>query len=228
MKNRIRISLLLSLILFAFWLSSTSSMGASSSPPAKGNGLRAEAKVTQAEARQTALKRVSKGTIKEGELEREGGRLIWSFDIATSGTQNITEVQVDAKNGKVVSVTTESPEKEAREAAEEKAGEKAGEKGKSVGKPSLAAQAKLSRAQAEKIALTRAPSGKVREGELEKEKGRLIWSFDIATPGTKNITEVQVDAKTGKVVSVATETPQAQQREAAEEKQESGGKGAAK
>ena len=72
---------------------------------------------------------------------------------------------------------------------------------------SLQAQAKVSRADAEKIALAKVPGGSIKEGELEKEKGKLIWSFDIATPGTKDITEVQVDAVTGEVVSVAKEAP---------------------
>jgi hypothetical protein len=44
-----------------------------------------------------------------------------------------------------------------------------------------------------------------------------VWSFDIAAPGTRDITEVQVDAVTGAIVSVETETP-AQQ--AAEKKQD--------
>lgn len=77
----------------------------------------------------------------------------------------------------------------------------------------LKAQAKISKAQAEQTALAKAPGGTVKEGELEKEKGKLIWSFDIATPGTKNITEVGVDAITGDVVSVATETPEQQAKE---------------
>ena len=81
----------------------------------------------------------------------------------------------------------------------------------------LQAQAKVSRADAEKIALTKAPNGTIKDGELEKEKGRLIWSFDIATPGTKDITEVAVDALTGAVVSVANETPAQQAKEKAED-----------
>ena len=73
--------------------------------------------------------------------------------------------------------------------------------------------AKLSQAAAEKVALMRAPGGTVKESELEKEHGRLVWSFDIATPGTTDITEVQVDAVTGEVVSVEKETPAQQQAE---------------
>lgn len=77
----------------------------------------------------------------------------------------------------------------------------------------LKAQAKISKEQAEQTALAKAPGGTVKEGELEKEKGKLIWSFDIATPGSKNITEVGVDAITGEVVSVETETPEQQAKE---------------
>jgi len=58
--------------------------------------------------------------------------------------------------------------------------------------------------------------------ELEKEHGKLIWSFDIAQVGSKNITEVQVDAKTGKIVSTKTETPDKERQEAIAEKK--GGK----
>ena len=71
----------------------------------------------------------------------------------------------------------------------------------------LQAQAKVSRADTEQTALTQAPLGTIKEGELEKEHGKLIWSFDIAMPDAKDITEVAVDALTGDVVSVAKETP---------------------
>ncbi len=71
----------------------------------------------------------------------------------------------------------------------------------------LQAQAKVSRSDAEKIALAKAPGGTIKEVELEKEKGKLIWSFDIATPGTADITEVNVDAMTGEVVGVEKESP---------------------
>lgn len=81
----------------------------------------------------------------------------------------------------------------------------------------LAAQARVSRADAEKTALTKAPNGTVKEAELEKEKGKLIWSFDIATPGSNDITEVAVDAVTGAVVSVEKESPEQQASEKAED-----------
>ena len=75
--------------------------------------------------------------------------------------------------------------------------------------------AKLSRADAQAITLAKVPGGTVKEGELEKEHGRLVWSFDITTPGTVDVIEVQVDAQTGEVVSQEIETPAAEQKESA-------------
>jgi uncharacterized membrane protein YkoI len=82
----------------------------------------------------------------------------------------------------------------------------------------LLAQAKVSRPDAERAALARVPGGTIKEGELEKEHGKLIWSFDIATPGTQDITEVHVDAVTGQVVNLEKETPADQQKESREKK----------
>jgi len=82
----------------------------------------------------------------------------------------------------------------------------------------LMKETKVTKSQAEKTALTKVPNGVIKSAELEKEHGLLIWSFDIAKPGTKNITEVQVDAKTGKIASVQIETPKDQASEAAADK----------
>ena len=81
----------------------------------------------------------------------------------------------------------------------------------------LAAEARISRADAEKTALAKVPNGTIKEGELEKEKGKLIWSFDISVPDSKDIKEVNVDAITGDVVGIETETPAQQAKEAAED-----------
>jgi uncharacterized membrane protein YkoI len=57
------------------------------------------------------------------------------------------------------------------------------------------------------------PNGSIKEGEIEKEDGKLVWSFDLATPGTTDLTEVLVDAMTGAVVSVEKETAADQEKE---------------
>ena len=90
------------------------------SKEAKQAKLMAMAKVSQSDAQATALAQVPNGTVKESELEKEHGKLIWSFDIATPGTPDITEVNVDAMDGKVVSTEKEKAEDEAKEAKGEK------------------------------------------------------------------------------------------------------------
>lgn len=77
----------------------------------------------------------------------------------------------------------------------------------------LQAEAKVSKSDAEKIALARIPNGTVKEGELEREKGKLIWSFDITVPDSKDVKEVTVNALTGEVVSVETESPRQESKE---------------
>jgi len=82
--------------------------------------IKKEAKITKQQATATALARVPDGKIREAELEREGGKLVWSFDIARPGTKDITEIQVDAKTGEIVSQTTETPKHEASEKTSKK------------------------------------------------------------------------------------------------------------
>src|SRR5882724_4630781 len=66
----------------------------------------------------------------------------------------------------------------------------------------LMAAAKISKEDAEKTAMARVPNGTIKEGDLEKERGKLQWSFDVTTPGSKDTTEVNIDAMTGDVISV--------------------------
>jgi hypothetical protein len=87
--------------------------------------------------------------------------------------------------------------------------------GKTTTKPKITAKA------ARATALAKAP-GKIMGEELEREKGMLVWSFDIRT-NAKTITEVWVDANSGKVVRTELETPaheKAEQKKEAAEKKE--------
>jgi uncharacterized membrane protein YkoI len=69
--------------------------------------LQAKAKITKAEAQATALAKVPNGTVKDSELERENGKLIWSFEFNTPDSKDITEVNVDAMTGAIISVEHE-------------------------------------------------------------------------------------------------------------------------
>ena len=70
-------------------------------------GLLARAKVKPEAARATALKRIQGGRIVKEEIEEEGGRLVFSFDVRSENKKGIEEVQVDALTGEVVAVEHE-------------------------------------------------------------------------------------------------------------------------
>lgn len=98
--------------------------------------LQALAKVPMTTARATALATVPKGTIKSEELEREHGKLLYSFDIATAGKSGIDEVQVDASTGSLIGgVVHENAAAEAAEAKAEAKEAKAGTKAAKTVKP---------------------------------------------------------------------------------------------
>ena len=71
--------------------------------------------ITMDAAKKTALAKVDGGVIKSSELEKEKGKLIYSFDVVAPNRQ-IVEVNVDAISGAVVSVEHESAAKERAEA----------------------------------------------------------------------------------------------------------------
>lgn len=86
--------------------------------PAK---LLARTKVAEPAAATTALGKVPGGSIKGVELEEEGGKLIYSYDIAVAGKSGIDEVNVDAVTGSVVAVSHEDAASEKKETAQDAA-----------------------------------------------------------------------------------------------------------
>ena len=88
------------------------------------------------------------------------------------------------------------------------------------GDAKLKAEAKVKEAEAIAIARKEVPTGKIESGEIERENGKLIYSFDIKVPGKSGIEEVNVDATTGSLVAHEHETPKAEKKEAAMEAKE--------
>jgi uncharacterized membrane protein YkoI len=86
--------------------------------------------------------------------------------------------------------------------------------------PALARSAKISLDSARAIAMKRVANASIESQELEREHGRLIYSFDMKVPGKSGIQEVNVNALNGRVVGVSHEGPAAEKREAAAEKKE--------
>lgn len=69
--------------------------------------------------------------------------------------------------------------------------------------PAERKQVKITSEQARKIALEKV-GGTVIEEELEKEKGKLVYSIEIRDANRK-VFDVEVDAKTGAIVNVEEE-----------------------
>jgi hypothetical protein len=92
-------------------------------------------------------------------------------------------------------------------------------------KAALSKEAKITMEEAQKTALAKEP-GKIKSKELEREKGRLIYSFDIKT--ADGLHEIQVDAMTGELVEDTVESAAAEAKEkAADKKQKKSEKAAA-
>jgi hypothetical protein len=66
---------------------------------------------------------------------------------------------------------------------------------------------KITKARAERIALTKMPGGSIRSAELETARGQRFWAVYIAKPGSKNAKEIRVDATSGQILAVQTERP---------------------
>jgi hypothetical protein len=86
--------------------------------------LKAEAKIPYATAKATALSKVPGGTVKKYELERENGKLLYSFDIATKGKGGIDEVQIDAITGEQIGSAVHETAKDEKAEAKAEAGER--------------------------------------------------------------------------------------------------------
>ncbi len=81
-------------------------------------------------------------------------------------------------------------------------------------KPGLLRQASITPDAATRTAMQQVTNGQIREAEIEQEKGKLVYSYDIKVPGKSGIDEVLVDAKTGAVVSHTHESAAAEAAEA--------------
>jgi uncharacterized membrane protein YkoI len=93
---------------------------------------------------------------------------------------------------------------------------------------SLASKTKVTEEAAAKTALAKVPNGSIESVELEREKGKLLYSYDIKVPGKKGVQEVHVDAMTGKLLSSVHESEETEKKEAAAEAKEAKEKSTAK
>ncbi len=131
-------------------------------------------KINKEQATKVVLAQYKDAVIQDSELEKENGKLIWSFDLKIGSA--IKEVWVDANTGKIIKTEAESEAEEKEEQISEKA---------------------------EKAALKKVP-GEIIKKEAKKENGKTIYSFEIKKKNG-NLVEVDVNAKTNKVMKVEEE-----------------------
>jgi len=115
-----RIGTFATMLTAMFVLGSASRLSAQEAKPATKREpsqalLRREAKVAEADARKTALAEVPRGKVQSHELERENGKLIYSYDIKVAGRAGTEEVNVDAITGAVVAHEHEDAKAEVKE-----------------------------------------------------------------------------------------------------------------
>jgi len=70
-------------------------------------------------------------------------------------------------------------------------------------KPGLRQQAKITCAQAKAAALRHAGKGKIVKSEIEKDKGKVVYSISIDDGAKDDLVEVKIDAKSGALVEKA-------------------------
>jgi hypothetical protein len=104
----------------ALALGSTVAMPVLAAGTSPQDTLKAQAKVSEADARKTALDAVSGATVQGAELENEGGKLVWAFDLRIPNSPNVVEVIVDATTGHIISKQFETPTVGAKEAQADK------------------------------------------------------------------------------------------------------------
>ena len=77
-----------------------------------------ENRISIEKAREVALRAYS-GKIQGEELEFEGGKWIYSFDLKNSKDRRVHEIHIDALNGKLLDAHTETPAEERKELKED-------------------------------------------------------------------------------------------------------------
>jgi uncharacterized membrane protein YkoI len=100
------------------------------------------------------------------------------------------------------------------------AGSAIAQKAKPESQAALMREAKVTKAAATATALAQVPGAKVSASEIERENGKLIYSFDLKVKGKSGIDEINVDAITGAVVARSHEGAKTEKKEAAQEAKE--------
>jgi uncharacterized membrane protein YkoI len=154
---------------------------------AKARANLPKAKVTLAQAVETASKAIPAGKVVEAELKSENDGLLFEVEIVTGKIHQ--EVEIDAMTGKIIKTEVEDQAGEDQEQEELET--------------EAAATAKFSVAKAIDAALKEVKASKAFEANFEREDGKLLICVEVVAG--KAIKEVEFDAMTGKLIGVDDE-----------------------
>lgn len=133
------------------------------------------ATISKTQAETDALNAVGGGTVLQAVRDTYAGKQTWSVDVA--GTAHEYEVQVDAHSGAILKIITQPL--------------------------APTASGLISKSQAETDAQKAVGGGTILQAVLETDKGKKIWSVDVA--GSAAEYEVHVDAHTGAILLIITQ-----------------------
>jgi uncharacterized membrane protein YkoI len=120
------------------------------------------------------------GKIKELELDKDDGRLKYELEMKNENREE-AELDIDAYTGEILKIETETHGK------------------KKTSNNNKQLDNILSAAEVKEIALNEF-SGKVKELELDKDDGRLIYEVEIKNKGKE--AELDIDARTGEILEL--------------------------
>lgn len=145
------------------------------------------AQISYERAEEIALAKVGGGTVREIELDRERGVLVYDAEIKYNGVKY--EVDIDAITGEIVKFKQRGSSRSAAPTAPPPA---------QAESQSNSSSGQISRERAEEIALAEVGGGTVREIELDRKKGRLAYEVEVKYDGWEY--EVDIDAATGEII----------------------------
>jgi len=157
--------------------------------PRKGNSGSSSitAKITQQQAEQAALAASPGNTIDHTSLQDQNGTPVYDVDFTNGGG-----VLVNGDTGAVITVEAAGQDQGGHGGRGGFGGHRGG-----ADQAALAAQAKVTRQEAEQAALKASPGNTVDHSSLQDQNGTIVWDVDFTNGGG-----VLVNAQTGATVKV--------------------------
>ena len=170
--------------------SSASGQGKTASEIAAGaqTSYSAEAKISYEQAKEIALAKVGGGTVKEIDLDYEHGVLVYEVEVKYNDVEY--DVDVNAATGEVVKFRSDHSTDNTSTQKPSTSTPSQSQSGSST--------AQISYEKAKEIAIAKVGGGTVKEIDLDRENGRLVYEVEVKY--NEQEYEIDIDAATGEIV----------------------------